>query len=407
MNLSNITPRRSLFTGQRLRPSATRDQAVRGVASNGRPRTPAAHALVVGFLACAAAGPGLAADLVAISASQRDAFGIRVEAPVAADGTLSRRFPAQVAVPNRQLRVVSAPQDGIIDALLVAEGERVSAGQPLAELSSPGLVDTQSAFLEAVTRRDLAASELERDRRLASDGLIAERRLFETRAKHRELTTLVEQQRQRLGLAGLSEADIETLRTSRRLSSTLQVRAPLAGVVLEQMVATGESVVATTPLYRIADLRPLWLEVHVPVDRLGGLAPGGRVLLPAEGSEGRIITVGRMVHDEDQGVLVRAEISDGAERLRPGQFVEVQLAAGNGSGWRVPAAAVVRNAGKAYVFVERDNGFEPTPVDVLGEEERSAILSGALDKGVRVAVSGLAALKAAWLGGAGPGAGGE
>ena len=350
-----------------------------------------------------------AVDLIPVDPTQQKAFGIELAAPQAAGETLTRRYPAKVTVPNRQMRVVSAPQSGVLSALLVAEGERVSAGQVLAEMKSPELVDTQSQYLESVTRLGLAESELNRDEQLHREGVIAERRLLESRSKQRELATQVEQRRQLLGLAGLSEEAIDTLTRTRKLGSTLPVHAPIAGVVLEQMVSTGQAVAAAAPLYRVAELQPLWVEVHVPVDRVEALKVGGRVLLPGIGTEGTIITIGRMVHEADQGVLVRAEVTQGTERLRPSQFVEVQLTStAEETGWRVPAGAVVRNAGSAYLFVAREGGFAALPVTVLAEEEKSAVVAGVpsgdpageLGPQDQVAVSGVVALKAAWLGAA-------
>ena len=357
------------------------------------------------------AGAEPAGELVPLSADEQAAFGIALTAPEPAGAALSRRYPGKIAVPNRQLRVVAAPQAGVIEALLVAEGERVEAGQVLARLASPELVAVQGAYLEALTRLGLAGSELAREQMLHAEGITAERRVIEAQAKRRELATTVDQHRQRLALAGLEPAAIEALAESRRLSSTLPVRTPIGGVVLEQLADTGESVAASAPLYRIGELSPLWLEVHVPVDALAGVDVGGRVRLPAVGPEpgvdGRIITVGRMVHGEDQGVLVRAEVSDGTEDLRPGQFTEVQLLTGavgetDGDGrWRLPRAAVVRDAGDAFVFAAAQGGFRAVPVTLLAEEDRTLVVRGDLSAADQVAVSGVVALKAAWLSGAG------
>ncbi|HSO83209.1 efflux RND transporter periplasmic adaptor subunit [Thiocapsa sp.] len=342
-----------------------------------------------------------AASLIAVDADQQSAFGITLTAPVPAAETLTRRYPAEVAVPNRQMRVVAAPQSGVLESLLVAEGERVEVGQVLAELRSPELVDAQSQYLESLTRLELIETELARDRTLFREGVIAERRLLESQSKQRELTTMVEQRLQLLELAGFGSEDIMSLARTRRLTSRLPVRAPIGGVVLEQMVSTGQSVATAAPLYRVAELNPLWLEIHVPVERILGLQEGGRVVLPREDTAGTIVTIGRMVHGQDQGVLVRAEITDGAERLRPGQFVEVQLSAeAPGESWRVPLESVVRHAGNAYVFVNRDGGFEALPVRVLAEEEGSAVVAGELTAADRLAVTGVVAVKAAWLGGA-------
>ncbi len=342
-----------------------------------------------------------AANLIAVDTGQQRAFGITLTAPLPAAETLTRRYPAEVAVPNRQMRVVAAPQSGVLESLLVAEGERVEVGQVLAELRSPELVDAQSQYLESLTRLELIETELARDRTLFREGVIAERRLLESQSKQRELTTMVEQHLQLLELAGFGSEDIMTLARTRRLTSRLTVRAPIGGVVLEQMVSTGQSVATAAPLYRVAELNPLWLEIHVPVERIVGVQEGGRVLLPREDTAGTIVTIGRMVHGQDQGVLVRAEITEGAERLRPGQFVEVQLsAAAEGESWRVPLESLVRHAGNAYLFVSRDGGFEALPVRVLAEEEGSAVVAGELTAADRLAVTGVVAIKAAWLGGA-------
>jgi hypothetical protein len=140
--------------------------------------------------------------------------------------------------------------------------------------------------------------------------------------------------------------------------------------------------------------------------------------VPREGIRGQILTVGRQVHGTDQGVLVRAEVTEGADRLRPGQFIEVQLdKGGQGSGWRLPAAALVRHADAAFVFVQRPGGFAAVRVEILAQEERSVVVAArdgghaagagagsgeapAIGPTDRVAVSGVSALKAVWLGGA-------
>lgn len=349
----------------------------------------------------AAERPG---DFISLNPEQQSAYGIRLERPGRVSGSLTRRYPGTVAVPNQQLRVVVAPRAGNIEALLVAEGEPVSAGQVLATIASPELIDVQSNYLETLTRLDLAETEHERNQTLHKEGIIAERRLLASRAEVRELRTLAEQRRQMLVLSGMDDAAIATLVDGRRLSSSLAVRSPIGGVVLQQMATTGQSLPASAPLYRVAELSPLWVEIHVPVERLAGIAPGTGALLPGLGIEGRVITVGRKVHEEDQGVLVRAEVRDGAERLRPGQFIEVQLRASasgaDAGGWRVPTAAVVRSGADTRVFVAGDGGFLALPVRLLAQEEQSAVVAADLGADDRLAVSGVAALKAAWLAGA-------
>jgi len=347
-----------------------------------------------------AAQTSQAGELITMTAEQQQALDVRsaVIEPVA--DALSPAYPAQVVVPNAQLRVVSAPQAGLLEALLVAEGEPVRAGQALAQVQSPELVAQQSAYLEALTRFGLASAELKRGRQLHQEGIIAERRFLETRSSYTQAQTEVEQRRQTLQLYGIQESALEQLARDRRLSASLTVRAPLDGVVLEQLATPGQRLDMASPLYKIGQLDPLWLEIHVPVGSLGGTAPGTGVQLDKLPLEARVITVGQMVHGTDQGVLVRAEVNGAAGKLRPGQFVQARLERASGQPlFRVPQSALLRNQGRAWVLAAEAGGFRPLPVEVQSEESGHVVLAGPLSPGDRVAVSGTAALKAAWLGG--------
>lgn len=341
---------------------------------------------------CAAAGP------VALSAAQRAALQIETAPVSAVSGNLGSLLPARVTIPNAQLQVVTAAQQGLVERLLVAAGESVTAGQPLASIQSPRFLELQSEYLELLTRERLAAANYRRDRQLSKEGIIAERRLLESRAAWQELDTDLERMRRTLALAGMDEPALAALAAKRELDSTLLVRAPFDGVILEQLVEAGARVEAADPLYRVAQLDPLWLEIHVPLDRLGESRTGQPVVIPALGITGRIITIGQLVHGTDQGVLLRAEVHAGSEQLRPGQFVQARLAVdAPGERFRVPAPAVTHVQGTSYVFVDRAQGFEAVAVQVIEEENGSLVIAAELAGDARVAVRGVAALKSAWL----------
>ena len=343
-----------------------------------------------------------AARLIEITPEQREALGIRtipVEPVLQAWGAA---YPAKVRVPNAQLMVVTAPQEGLITRLEVAEGEPVRKGQLLAVIQSPRLVEEQRLYLEALSRLELARAALNRDRQLKAEGIIAERRFLETRARYTQAKTEVEQRRQALQLAGMDEKGIRALERQHKLSANLQVRSPMDGVVLEQLATPGQRVEIASPLYRIGQLDPLWLEIQVPMEKLSGIVPGTAIKVEKSGVEGRIITIGSRIHGESQSVLVRAEIPNPGGRLRPGQFVEARLArTSEQTAWRVPRQGLLRVRDKTWVLVARPGGFEPLAVKITGEEPDALVIEGGLKPGDQVAISGTAALKAAWLEGEG------
>lgn len=344
--------------------------------------------------------PVVASELIPFTENQRQAMQIETTTIKVTSISTSANLPGKVVVPNAQLHVVTAPQRGLVETLLAAEGEAVTQGQVLARIQSPALLELQSEYLEVHTRYRLAKSHYERDRQLNKEGIIAERRLLESKAKYQELLTMLSRIKRMLELSGMDEPSLATLRKNRKLDSALVVTAPFNGVVLEQMTTAGKRVEAADPLYKIASLKPLWLEIHVPLEQVTDIQPGQRVIVPAISVSGPITTIGKMVHDADQGVLVRAEIHEGAEKLHPGQFLQVQLAiASEQKNYRVPRSAVTRSEGNSYIFSAHADGFLPIQVKVIAEETNAVIIEADIPARTRIAVTGTVAIKAAWLGG--------
>lgn len=357
-------------------------------------------AFALGLAAHAPAAPAAASgDALKVSEAQVRALGIETAGLQARPSARLDGLPAQVTVPNHQVRMVSAPLAGLVEQVLVASQQSVRKGQLLARMQSPALAEQQHTYLQAVTRLELERANVERDESLFRAGVLAERALLATRAAYNVASVDLAERIQALRLAGMSDASVEQLRAGRRVGTAIDLHAPIDGVVIEQLGLVGQRVEAAAPLLRIARLEPLWLEIQVPVARLAAVAAGAAVTVPALEAEGRVIAVGRSVAAGTQTALVRAEVSRGAERLRPGQFVEVSLAAQPAGGqWEVPNAAIARVAGRTVVFVRTAAGFRAQPVRVVGEGAESSLVAADLESGAKVAVKGVAALKAAALG---------
>lgn len=312
----------------------------------------------------------------------------------------SDKLPAEVVVPNAQQRVISAPQAGLLEVMLVAAGESVTSDQTVARIQSPDLVKLQSDLLQTQTRLHLAKTNLDRDEQLYKEGIIAERRYLESRSQYRELVALMAQRRQTLRLAGMTSAGIEELERKQQLSGNFDVRAPITGVIMEQMAVAGQRVEAATPLYRVAQLDPLWLEIHVPLHRVQEIKVGDAVRVPNSDAEGQIITIGSEVHPADQGILLRAEVSKGASSLRPGQFVQtiVLCDCESAKSYALPRSAIVRMGQRTLVFVRVDDGFVARDITVQQETSEYTIVTGNIDTDAAIASSGTATLKAALSG---------
>jgi len=335
---------------------------------------------------------------VRIDDAQRKALGIETAAPVPAQAGDVQGLPARVVIPNHQLRMVSAPLAAMVEQILVATEQQVRKGQRLVRMLSPGLADLQHTYLQAVTHYELARDSLLRDEKLIEAGVIPESRMVATRSRMNEVSADLAERLQALRLAGMSDAAIEQLRQGRAVG-VIELTAPMDGVVVEQLATVGQRVEAAAPLIKLARLDPLWLEIQVPVARLSGLERGAPVRVPGADASGTVLAVGRSVAAESQTALVRAEITRGAARLRPGQLVEASLQTSpEGGQWRVPNAALARQGGRVFVFVRTGTGFRAQPVRIVGEGAESSLIATPLGAADRIAVRGVASLKSALLG---------
>ena len=348
---------------------------------------------------CVVVTPLYAGDDIKLSPAQAKAMGV-VTAPLASSVTLAGKgLPARVVIPNHQLHIVAAPLAGLVEAILVAPNQSVKKGQVLARLQSPGLVEIQRGFLQAATQAQLARESLSRDENLFKEGIIAESRYLASRSRQVEAVAALSERRQALALAGLSGAALQRLEKSHAMSGSIEITAPINGVALELMAVPGQRIEAAMPLVKLAQIVPLWLEIQAPIAQISGLKAGAAVSVPAYQASGKVVQIGRGVEEGSQTVTVRAEIRQGAENLRPGQFVEAVLAVdGDDKHWHVPNNALVRQRDQAYVFVQTATGFLARSVKLGGETAGSTVVIAEFTGDERIAVGGTVSLKAMWQG---------
>ena len=102
------------------------------------------------LLSTATIQAGATEAAMTLQAAQIKALGIEtVVAGESAPGR-SASYPAQVRVPNEQMRVLAAPVGGMVEMLAVAPGDTVKRGQVLAQLASPQALELQRDVLQSI-----------------------------------------------------------------------------------------------------------------------------------------------------------------------------------------------------------------------------------------------------------------
>lgn len=314
----------------------------------------------------------------------------------------SASYPAEVVLPPAQTRVVTAAQAGLITQLTVSVGDTVRQGQVIGQLSSPDLITLQSGYLQSETQARLHAQALKRDEELFRDGIISQRRMQETQSAYETSQALLNEHRQTLRLAGLSESQVQQLAQKRSMRNGMPILAPIAGQVMEQHQQVGARVDMAVPIVTISHPKPLWLMIQVPVDKALALKPGRAVVLPKLGLHAKVDTILRQLNKNSQTTQVRASITQGAEQLSVGQLVDVALVEnttqGTNASFAVPRNAVARQGEKAVIFIKQARGIAVVPVRIILEQGQQLTIKADVRGDEPIAVHGVAALKGHWLG---------
>ncbi|MDP3840731.1 MAG: efflux RND transporter periplasmic adaptor subunit [Methylococcales bacterium] len=343
--------------------------------------------------------PAHAENNVKISAQNLGNLGVMLGKLQAATQVPLLTAPAKVVVPPEQEYVVSASQAGLITKLNAAIGDNVKKGEVLVELNSPDLLSMQRLYLKALSELQLGSVFYQRDKKMLQEGVIADRRWQETQAQYNAFVSEADEHKQLLQSAGMTTGDIAQLAKTHRLSSLHSLRAPITGVIMERMAVAGERIDSLAPIYRVANLDELWLEINIPQERVSSLKMGDTVQIENTDITAKISLLGQSVNAENQTVLARAVIKGKQAAIRAGQRINIQIIQASDTPiFKVPNAAIAQNDNQSFLFVRNKEGFAVTPITVIGKQGEESIISGDLADGTDIAIQGAVALKANWLG---------
>ncbi|MHB1231921.1 MAG: efflux RND transporter periplasmic adaptor subunit [Burkholderiales bacterium] len=335
---------------------------------------------------------------VRINTQQMQALGIRLAALQRQTDAVLASFPAQVVVPPNREQIISSPVAGLVLQVLVQPNQMVQRGAPLVRIAGPEWGVLQLQLLQTATRATLARQAAQREQQLFDEGIIPQRRVQEAQAALQESTAALNQAKAALRFGGMSAAAINRVAASGKLEDSLVLHAAQAGVVTSIAVKPGQRVEAASALLHLAQTGSLWLEIQVPAADAANWQPGTKFKLQGRDIAARIVSLSPSVSAGSQTLALRAVIESSAHGLRPGESVAVELpAGGSAGGWSVPLSAVAHDGKQAYVFIRTADGFEARPVTVLASAGQRVRVQGALAAGEQIAVSGIVALKGAWL----------
>ena len=367
-------------------------------ATAGSWRSVLAIALAIATFAC---GGGSGGEEGAVSAPP-------VEAVPARHGSLPLAEELSGVVRARNQVAIRPEINGTVVEVLVRDGDRVTAGQPLVRLDPETLTEqlrrteaelrvAEASANEARARVEEIRARVVRTRALAADGLTSE---LDLETMEAQLTAID-------AGAGQAEASVEqaraTVQERRSELAKATMRAPVSGVIGRRNVEVGMVVGSSSALFVLGDLDDLVVEVPLTQEMLETVSVGTPVRIDTGRGSGAgvgaaISRISPFLDSESFSTKAEIDVLGASASLRPGMFVAVEVLAGStAASTLLPSSALWENplTGDWVVFVVTDDTglAEPEAAsnDVPNQPRAVEIrrVTVVADGGSRVAVQGV------------------
>lgn len=339
--------------------------------------TPAARCGAIAALALAVCGaalcgcrgeaktaPAVAApseDHVQLTDTQLKAIGLET----VAEHTFSPQRTAVGSIDFDEDRAVQVFSNypGKITEAFGQIGDEIPKGKPLYAIESPDLMAAGSALIAAAGVYDLTTKALERDRRLHEAKGIADKDFEQAASDQMTADAALKAARAAVRVFGKTEAEIDQMIARRQVDPILVVRSPISGRITARAAQPGLLVQpgnAPAP-FAVADTSTLWMVANVaesdaPLFRRGQAVNVKVMAFPNRDFSGSISVIGASVDPGTHTEMVRAEVRDPSQELRPGMFATYVIHTGAAaSSLAMPLDGIVRESdGSMNVWVTVD-----------------------------------------------------
>lgn len=276
------------------------------------------------------------------------------------------------AIPNLYADI-APPFDGRVMRSFVQLGQRVSAGAPLFELSSPDFTDAQKRFFQARQQNELGQLNLKRQQDLMKNGVGTQRELDEARTNAE-----IQRKEYENATAGIRLFRVDPSKMT--FGQALIVRAPLAGIVIRNNIVVGQYLTDNaTPVATVAELSKVWVAGQLKEKDIRFVQEGDEVRVEVTAYPGQIIR-GKVFHlsetvDSDTKAIQALVLCTNPDRkLKPGMYATIHFIERPEQATLIPASSLLQKEEKSYVFVQVKPGHYVRRFVQTGETESGRIL---------------------------------
>jgi cobalt-zinc-cadmium efflux system membrane fusion protein len=305
--------------------------------------------------------------------------------------------PGTVDYDNNQATAVLSPFTGPVSRILVALGQPVAKGQPLALVGSGDYATAIGTYRKAVATAANARRLANADRDLAAHNGISAREAAQAQTDAASAEADRDAALQALLALGVDRATIsKALAGNPTAGAVATIRAPVSGIVVDKQITPGQLLQAgSTTAFTVANLSQVWVMAQIAPSDLASVHLGDAAEIdPGNGTglfHGTVQNIGASVDPNTRAVVARIVAPNPGDLLKKQMYVDVSIQSGRVStGLLVPVSAVLRDdENLPFVYVALPDGsFARRQVTLGYRDSQNYDVTSGLQSGDKVVANG-------------------
>ena len=332
---------------------------------------------------------------VRLTKAQRDHIQLYTVVPVGYRRKIEA--PGTVDFDNDQATSVVSPFTGPVTRILVALGQPVTKGQPLAVVQSADYATAIGAYRKAVVTAANARKLAAADRDLSAHNGISEREAAQAQTDAASADADREAALQTLLSMGVDRSTVAKAMAGNPAAGIAGViRAPVSGIVVERQITPGQLLQAgSTAAFTVANLSQVWVLAQISSRDVASVGVHDAAMInPGNGTgpfRGAVENISAAVDPNTRAVVARIVTPNPGDLLKKQMYVDVSIESGRVStGLLVPVSAVLRDdQNLPFVYIALPDGsFVRRHVTLGYRDSQNYDVTGGIGSGDKVVSNG-------------------
>jgi Cu(I)/Ag(I) efflux system membrane fusion protein len=317
---------------------------------------------------------------IALSDQQIQLGNIRTQTISEVSNSVEQSYTGVLTLNQEKIKTISVRSMGRIEKLFFkTAGDYVNKGQAVFVLYSEDIAIAKQDYILAYKQLSMPGD-------------------FGKNAKN-----LLNAAKQKLQFFGLTNAQIERIKTGKDVSPYSTFYSTYSGTITEILMTEGSYAMEGSGIMKLADLSNLWLETQVNVNysknlRLGQNADISFTDFPEKAINAKVSFINPEINPDSRLLLIRMEIPNPNLLLRPGMQAIAKLSQPQQKGLFIPVDAVIREENSTYIWVEKKPGvFENLMVETGVETDGMIEIKSEINAAKKVVVTGAYAINSEYI----------